>query len=354
MMKKILVLMICAALCLSLIPAASADGVILWERLDTGDVIAMTRQPTEEELKNLKLHTHSYGDWVVITQASCSEAGLRYRICSKCGYKDTETIGKTEHSFMWIVTVREATCTSEGYGYQKCARCGYMQEYVIPRVPHSYGGWSTVKETTDHSAGIRQRSCYVCGFIQSESFDPPGTLRRGSQGSSVREMQALLSQQGYLASGYVDGDFGYYTEKAVMDFQKAINITADGVAWPQTLNLLHHKFGEWKVVREPDYYSVALLERVCEDCGYKESKEIGVMLQLGDYNENVKTLQKRLNALGYDVGYPDGLFGDGTKRAVKNYEKAQGFEEDGIVWPGVWTALFPEDLSDLPAKTEKN
>ena len=77
MMKKILVLMICAALCLSLIPAASADGVILWERLDTGDVIAMTRQPTEEELKNLKLHTHSYGDWVVITQASCSEAGLR-------------------------------------------------------------------------------------------------------------------------------------------------------------------------------------------------------------------------------------------------------------------------------------
>ena len=97
MMKKILVLMICAALCLSLIPAASADGVILWERLDTGDVIAMTRQPTEEELKNLKLHTHSYGDWVVITQASCSEAGLRYRICSKCGYKDTETIGKTEH-----------------------------------------------------------------------------------------------------------------------------------------------------------------------------------------------------------------------------------------------------------------
>ena len=243
MMKKILVLMICAALCLSLIPAASADGVILWERLDTGDVIAMTRQPTEEELKNLKLHTHSYGDWVVITQASCSEAGLRYRICSKCGYKDTETIGKTEHSFMWIVTVREATCTSEGYGYQKCARCGYMQEYVIPRVPHSYGGWSTVKETTDHSAGIRQRSCYVCGFIQSESFDPPGTLRRGSQGSSVREMQALLSQQGYLASGYVDGDFGYYTEKAVMDCQKAINITADGVAWPQTLNLLHHKFG---------------------------------------------------------------------------------------------------------------
>jgi peptidoglycan hydrolase-like protein with peptidoglycan-binding domain len=78
------------------------------------------------------------------------------------------------------------------------------------------------------------------------------------------------------------------------------------------------------------------------------------MLQLGDYNENVKTLQKRLNALGYDVGYPDGLFGDGTKRAVKNYQKAQGFEEDGIVWPGVWTALFPEDLSDLPAKTEKN
>ena len=78
MIKRIFVLMICAALCLSLLPSAFADGVILWERLDTGDVIAMTREPTEEELKNLKLHVHSFGNWVVTDQASCSEAGMRH------------------------------------------------------------------------------------------------------------------------------------------------------------------------------------------------------------------------------------------------------------------------------------
>ena len=352
MKKRILALMLCAALCLSLIPGAFADGVILWERIDNGDVIALTREPTAEELSNLKLHVHSYGDWVVKDKPSCSEAGLRYRMCGKCGYTETEKMDKTEHTFLWMVTVREATCTAEGYGYQKCAECGFMRETVIPRIPHTYGGWTTVVETTDHSAGVRQRSCQVCGFTQSESFDPPGTLRRGAQGSSVREMQALLSQQGFLDEHYIDGDFGDFTEKAVIAFQQAINLSADGVAWPQTQNLLHHKFGEWEVVREADYYSVARLERVCEDCGFTESREVGVMLQPGDYSSDVKTLQKRLNALGYDVGNPDGLYGDGTKRAVKKYQKDQGLNEDGIVWPGVWLSLFPEDASQLPVKAE--
>ena len=77
------------------------------------------------------------------------------------------------------------------------------------------------------------------------------------------------------------------------------------------------------------------------------------MLQPGDYSSDVKTLQKRLSALGYDVGYPDGLFGDGTRRAVKKYQKDQGLDDDGIVWPGVWIMLFPEDAADLPVKADK-
>ena len=353
MIKRIFVLAICAALCLSLIPSAFADEETLWERIDTGEVISMTSEPSEDEMENLTLHVHTFGPWFVPDSPYCPEAGTQYRVCTTCGYKDVEIIGPTEHDFIWWSTIKEPTCTSEGYGYQRCLICGYKQEVIIPRTQHVFGPWETITEATDHSYGLRERTCYSCGYTHSESYAPHGTLKPGDTGLAVRELQALLAQQGYLQEAYVDGDYSYFTEKAVTDFQKDLCLTADGIAWPQTMTLLHHNYGEWEVVTEPDYYTAACLERVCEDCGYKETKEIGVMLQLGDYSDDVKTLQKRLNALGYDVGYPDGLFGDGTKRAVKNYQKDHDLEEDGIVWPGVWTSLFPEDLSDLPAKAEK-
>ncbi|MCK1978254.1 hypothetical protein LNK15_14565, partial [Jeotgalicoccus huakuii] len=81
-----------------LIPSASADVVTLWERLDTGDVIAMTRQPTTEEMKNLKLHVHTFGGWVISEPATCSDTGLKYQTCIRCGYVNSEKIPKLPHS----------------------------------------------------------------------------------------------------------------------------------------------------------------------------------------------------------------------------------------------------------------
>ena len=150
-------------------------------------------------------------------------------------------------------------------------------------------------------------------------------------------------------------DFGHYTEKAVAAFQKANGLTEDGVVWPQTMEQLyhHHKFGEWELVKEASYETAAEYERVCEDCGFADKKEVGVLLLPGASGEEVKTLQKRLNELGYSIGQADGLYGDATKRAVKNYQEDQGFDTDGIAWPGVWTALFPEDAAELPAAADK-
>ena len=37
---------------------------------------------------------HSYGDWQTIKEATAAEAGSRERVCSVCGYKETEPIPK--------------------------------------------------------------------------------------------------------------------------------------------------------------------------------------------------------------------------------------------------------------------
>lgn len=53
---------------------------------------------------------------------------------------------------------------------------------------------------------------------------------------------------------------------------------------------------------------------------------------------DVKKLQRLLNQHGFrDV--IDGTFGYGTEYAVKQFQRAKGLEEDGIVGPDTWSAL---------------
>ena len=64
------------------------------------------------------------------------------------------------------------------------------------------------------------------------------TLKRGATGSAVKELQNLLIKLGYL-SGKADGVFGSDTYRAVMAFQKANKLKADGIAGSQTLAALN-------------------------------------------------------------------------------------------------------------------
>ncbi|SHJ37201.1 Putative peptidoglycan binding domain-containing protein [Clostridium cavendishii DSM 21758] len=58
------------------------------------------------------------------------------------------------------------------------------------------------------------------------------------------------------------------------------------------------------------------------------------------YDSNVKILQEKLNSLGYNAGTADGYFGNNTKAAVIRFQKAHSLDQDGIVGPQTWNALF--------------
>lgn len=66
---------------------------------------------------------------------------------------------------------------------------------------------------------------------------PTTKLKAGSQGTQVKQLQRALAHLGY-APGAVDGDFGPLTEAAVMHFQTASKLAADGVVGPLTLAAL--------------------------------------------------------------------------------------------------------------------
>mgnify|MGYP002911853503 FL=1 len=86
----------------------------------------------------------------------------------------------------------------------------------------------------------------IANRLLSSSLRPgeyPGTLRRGSTGTAVRELQFYL----YLMSAYessiptvsIDGSFGAATETAVRAYQRFAGLTVDGIVGRTTWNSLY-------------------------------------------------------------------------------------------------------------------
>lgn len=76
-------------------------------------------------------------------------------------------------------------------------------------------------------------------------------------------------------------------------------------------------------------------------------------LSLGDGGPAVLTLQRRLSALGYWLGPPNGTFGDGPEQAVYALQKAAGIQRDGAVGP-VTAAAIARGVRPRPRSTSGN
>jgi len=62
-------------------------------------------------------------------------------------------------------------------------------------------------------------------------------LAVGSSGPAVKELQQKLDDAGF-SPGLIDGDFGFATEAAVINFQKHEGLSPDGVVGPLTVAVL--------------------------------------------------------------------------------------------------------------------
>lgn len=65
----------------------------------------------------------------------------------------------------------------------------------------------------------------------------------------------------------------------------------------------------------------------------KENDSTYTLSSLGSRGEEVRKVQKKLKELGYYSGSVDGIYGTGTKNAVKAFQKNCGIAADGIAGP---------------------
>ncbi len=144
------------------------------------------------------------------------------------------------------------------------------------------------------------------------------TVYSGSRGESVKTLQAQLNAKGFNA-GSVDGIFGKNTQAAVIAFQKANGLAADGIVGKLT----------WAKL----YDTTAALPAASTATGTQP------MVYRGSRGDAVRKLQELLNKKGFDCGAADGIFGSKTYAAVVAFQKANGLSADGIVGPLTWGKL---------------
>ena len=163
------------------------------------------------------------------------------------------------------------------------------------------------------SSGGGGGSSYVAPVVS----DMP-LLHTGSRGDAVRTLQEKLNSLGYN-SGAVDGIFGANTRAAVLAFQRANGLVADGYVGKLTWG----KLGVTMSSASPVVANTSM-----------------PLICMGSRGDAVRTLQEKLNSLGYNSGAVDGIFGVNTRAAVLSYQKANGLVADGYVGKLTWGKLL--------------
>ena len=148
------------------------------------------------------------------------------------------------------------------------------------------------------------------GSASSSSSSSSSSLKLGSTGTKVRQLQQDLTTLGYYWAD-ITGNFGSKTEAAVKNFQEKNNLTADGVAGTKTLNAVAAAVSRSGGSSGSDYDS-------------------GTTLRLNSQGSAVSQLQTDLKQLGYYFADITGNFGTKTEAAVKEFQKDKKLTADGI------------------------
>ena len=162
---------------------------------------------------------HRFGDWQVVSPATCTVDGSRQRVCTRCGAVEVQTLPATGHTFGAWTTAKKPTCTETGTEKRICTVCSKEETRVIAALGHTPGTevfvdkndhWNVCKvchavvNKTGHTY-VNGIQC-VCGAVKSEggtlkrievsdTITVPDTLKNNEKLNSVERIKAELQLQ---------------------------------------------------------------------------------------------------------------------------------------------------------------
>ena len=179
-------------------------------------------------------------------------------------------------------------------------------------------------------------------------------IKLGSRGDDVAELQNILIAMGFM-NGAADGVCGESTVEAIKDFQASVGMEADGVAGERTLNALAEAAKDFE---EGNESSIELFigDTKAEPTAPSNDKNVGAktlssgvyasvgsVIKPGMHGDGVVDVQKKLIANGFLSGAADGVCGNDTVQAIKNFQASVGLPADGVCGLMTYSAL--EDAS---------
>ena len=199
---------------------------------------------------NVQFGVHTVHEWS--TEWSHDETG-HWHDCIKsgCGITDnTQKDGYAAHTYTETVTV--PTCTEKGYTTHACDVCDYSYtDTPVDIIPHAWGDWETVTEATCTAKGSEKRACTACGDVETREID--------------------IIPHSYSADWKIDGT-NHWHECVCGD-------KADVAA---------HTYGDWVITKEATETEEGSKERICTDCGYKETMVIPKTTHVHSYGTDWK------------------------------------------------------------------
>ena len=178
---------------------------------------------------------------------------------------------------------------------------------------------------------------------------PTEIIRQGSRGNLVGRAQYIMNfiSQFYpsVPSVKQDFNFGANFADAVREFQRAFGLNPDGVIGPLTWRRLFEVY--WRI---RDNVGLPPTEPVIPPLppGPPPGPGPGGIppypgqaIRVGARGDDVRRIQRCLNAVNNTGLNEDGIFGPLTEAAVMNFQRSRGLNPDGVVGPLTWGALMP-------------
>jgi peptidoglycan hydrolase-like protein with peptidoglycan-binding domain len=164
------------------------------------------------------------------------------------------------------------------------------------------------------------------------------TLRYLDKNSNVRYLQQRLLAHRF-DTGPIDGDFGPRTLTEVHKFQRSRGLVADGIVGRATWAELEKDSGPFSPQPSVIKTTVSAPTPPPPTPAVFNARCVSQTVRRGDRNACVAPLQRRLNALGFNAGTPDGSFGPKTEAAVRSFQSHRKLLTDGVVGPKTWSEL---------------
>lgn len=226
---------------------------------------------------------HTYGEWVTVKTATCTDTGFEYQVCNDCGFTATKSIDENGHDWETEYTVdKAATCTTDGSKSIHCADCDATKDSeVIPAANHNYGEWIVAIEAECEKKGLQYKVCETCEFTKLEevaklnhdweaefTVDVPATCTaEGSKSHHCTRCEAKNDVTVVPATGH---DF-------IESSRKDATCTADGTIYYTCANdsehtktekipAKGHTSGEWEIDIPTSYLADGKEVKKCTVC----------------------------------------------------------------------------------------